>query len=185
MADKIKRYLPQIWLPDARMKRVIVHWTAGAHRANNLDLNHYHFIVEGDGRVVRGHHSVRDNQSPIDNNRYAAHTKNCNGGSIGVAVACMHGATERPFDAGAYPMTKVQWYVMAHVVAELCYRYHIQVQPECVLGHGEVQKILGIRQDNKWDPTVLPWNPTLSAREVGDTFRKMVRHNKLALMGLE
>ena len=36
-----------------------------------------------------------------------------------------------------------------------------------VLGHGEVQRNLGIKQRSKWDPMVLPWAPTRKPAAVG------------------
>ena len=36
------------WMPPARMQRIIVHWTAGAHKASDLDKAHYHILIQGD-----------------------------------------------------------------------------------------------------------------------------------------
>ncbi len=35
------------WMPAAEMDRIIVHWTAGAHRASELDRSHYHVLIQG------------------------------------------------------------------------------------------------------------------------------------------
>ena len=75
------------------MARVICHWTAGRHRANGLDRQHYHILIEGDGRLVRGVPTIDLNAEPVKPG-YAAHTRNCNGGSIGVALCGMVGARE-------------------------------------------------------------------------------------------
>ena len=40
------------------MKRIIVHWTAGAHFASDFDRSHYHLRIEGDGYLVRGKPSI-------------------------------------------------------------------------------------------------------------------------------
>ncbi len=162
------------WLPHCEMKRVICHWTGGAHRASSLDRLHYHLLIEHDGNVIRGERSIADNVSTAGG-VYAAHTKGCNAGSIGVAVCCMAGANERPFRAGSHPMTERQWTVLAEVVAELCGRYAIPVTPETVLGHGEVQLNLGIAQNGKWDPLILPWNQQLGSAEVGKFLRSLVQ----------
>jgi hypothetical protein len=45
---------------------------------------HYHFIIEGDGTVIKGDHDISDNVSTADDD-YAAHTRACNTGSIGVS----------------------------------------------------------------------------------------------------
>jgi hypothetical protein len=153
---------------------VIIHWTAGAHKASSLDRAHYHILIEDDGNLVRGTHSIRDN-ALIRNGVYAAHTKDLNTGSIGVSVCCMGGAKESPFRAGNCPMTQKQWDVMAQVVAELCDFYRIDVTERGVLGHGEVERVYRIPQDGKWDPMVLPWNASLSKTQVGKEFRELVR----------
>jgi len=155
------------------MARIVTHWTAGAYKVSELDKEHYHIIIAGDGTLVRGDHTIADNVSSGDGD-YAAHTRNCNTGSIGVSVACMANARESPFSAGPYPMTLLQWTTLARVCAQLCAAYHIPVSPKTVLGHGEVQKNLSIAQAGKWDPMKLPWDPTLSVTEVGDQFRSKV-----------
>ncbi|MER8949146.1 N-acetylmuramoyl-L-alanine amidase [Mesorhizobium sp. M0959] len=78
------------------MKRVICHWTAGSHSAGDTDRDAYHILVEGNGRLVRGRPSIALNSGRVKPG-YAAHTLNCNGGSIGVSLCCMAGAEQRPF----------------------------------------------------------------------------------------
>ena len=168
--------LDPAWLPNCSMRRVICHWTAGAHKASSLDKEHYHFLVEADGKVVRGRRSIADNVSTADG-VYAAHTKGANTGSIGIAVCAMAGASQSPFQAGSSPMLEPQWRRLADVAAELCRTYSIQVTPQTVLGHGEVQVLLGIAQEGKWDPMVLPWEPAMSISQVGTFFRTLVQSN--------
>lgn len=100
------------WMPSCSMKRIIVHWTAGQHRASETDRKHYHILVESDGGLVRGTHSIEDNV-PTTDQRYAAHTLGFNTGSIGVSACCMASAVERPFEAGNCPMTRKQWEMLA------------------------------------------------------------------------
>lgn len=171
--------IPPEWLPPCSMKRVICHWTAGGYRATSLDRAHYHLLIEGNGTLVRGSHSIADNVSTADG-VYAAHTARCNAGSIGVAVCCMGGAQASPFHPGTYPMTRAQWETMAKVVAQLCQFYRIPVTPQTVLGHGEVEVYLGIPQHGKWDPMVLPWAPEMSRTQVGHHLRALVQR---ALLG--
>lgn len=166
--------VPQDWMPNCSMKRIILHWTAGGYKASSLDRAHYHILIEDDGNLVKGTHSIKDNVSTADN-IYAAHTLGRNTGSIGVSVCCMLDAREKPFNSGSFPMTKRQWETMAQVTAELCQFYDIEVTPQTVLGHGEVQDLIGPDQRGKWDPVVLPWDLSLSKRQVGDQFRDMVR----------
>jgi len=153
------------------MDRVICHWTAGSHSAGSADKDHYHILIEGDGTLIRGVYSIKDNVDTGDG-RYAAHTKNCNTGSIGVSLCCMAGAIENPFDPGVHPMTEKQWATLAVVVAELCRFYDIVVTPQTVLSHAEVQGTLGIQQSGKWDYTRLPFDPGVQgATACGDRLR--------------
>jgi hypothetical protein len=171
--------IPASWMPAAKMQRVICHWTAGRHKATDLDRKHYHFIIEGDGNLVRGVPSVKLNETPAKVG-YAAHTLNCNSGSIGVSMACMYNAKESPFNPGPAPMTAVQWNAMVKAVAELCRFYQIPVTPKTVLSHAEVQANLGIKQRGKWDFTRLAFDSSvIGAKACGDKMRREV----MAAMG--
>lgn len=166
--------IPSSWMPAAKMDRVICHWTAGRHKASATDKKHYHVLIEGDGTVVKGDPSIKLNEAPAKDG-YAAHTRNCNSGSIGVSMCCMWNAKESPFDAGPAPMTKVQWTKMVQCVAELCVRYKIPVTPKTVLSHAEVQANLGIAQRGKWDFTRLAFDiSTAGAKACGDKLRRDV-----------
>lgn len=166
--------LPLDWLQPVKMSRVILHWSAGAHKCSELDKEHYHIIIEGNGNVVRGDHTISDNVTSGDGD-YAAHTRNCNTGSIGVSMACMAGAIESPFNAGKFPMTGTQWNRAMEVIAHLAAFYHIPVTDKTILSHAEVQKNLGIQQNGKWDVARLPFDPkTVGAKACGDKMRAKV-----------
>lgn len=159
------------------MKRVIIHWTAGTHNVSAVDKKHYHYIIGGDGAVVAGDLPVSANESTAT--AYAAHTRGLNTGSIGVAFAAMHGAKERPFSAGRYPITEGQVAAMARLVFDLCEKYGIPVTPETVLTHAEVEPTLGVSQSGKWDVTWLPnMDQAGNARAVGDLLRQKVRDQR-------
>ena len=154
------------------MNRVIVHWTAGTHRASGLDRSHYHVLIEGDGKLVRGIPAISLNDSRGAKPGYAAHTLNCNTGSIGVSLCCMAGAVESPFNAGSAPMTRVQWDALPPVLADLCRRYGIPVTRKTVLSHAEVQGTLKIAQRGKWDISRLAFDPSVvGSAACGDAFR--------------
>ena len=141
------------------MRRIIWHWTAGGHTANNTDKRHYHYIIEGDGTVVKGNHPPEANlvlRTPNDSSTYAAHTRGLNTESIGIAVAAMRGATERPFSTGPSPITEAQVAALVALTARLCKQYNIHVDIDTVLSHAEVQPTLKVAQRNKWDITWLP-----------------------------
>jgi hypothetical protein len=160
----MSRIIPDAWMPNARMQRIIVHWTAGQHQPSAYDRSHYHVLIDGNGRLVRGGAVIG---GPV------AHTLNCNTGSIGVSLACMGGAVEVPFSSGKWPMTPAQWDVLPIVLADLCDRYGIPVGPKTVLSHAEVQPNLGIMQRGKWDIARISFMPEVrGARACGDLFRK-------------
>jgi hypothetical protein len=156
------------------MKRIILHWTAGGHTATATDRKHYHVIIQGDGSKVAGDHPISANKSPMKPS-YAAHTRNCNTDSIGVAVAAMRGAVERPFSAGPSPINPKQYDALVTAVAYLCVEYGIEVKGDTVLTHAEVQPTLGIKQRGKWDITWLPGLPVAGDPVlVGDMIRRRV-----------
>lgn len=156
------------------MDRIIIHWTAGGHTPSNLDKEHYHFIIAGDGSVVAGKWPVSANVKPVKG-KYAAHTLNCNTGSVGVSVAAMAGAVERPFNAGKAPITSAQLSALARLCRDLAAKYKIPVTRETILSHAEVQPTLGIKQRGKWD---IAWLPGMKAPgdpvAVGDKIRAMI-----------
>lgn len=163
------------WMPAVLMKRIICHWTAGAHKANATDKKAYHILIEGDGTVIRGVASISGNAGSLKDG-YAAHTLNCNTDSIGVSMCAMAGAVEAPFKAGSYPITKLQWEAFVKVVAELAQFYKIPVTSKSILFHAEVQANLGIAQKNKWDVTRLIFDAaTVGAAAVGNKLREEVR----------
>lgn len=156
------------------MKRIILHWTAGSNTASSVDKEHYHFIVNGDGTVVRGDHKVEDNLSTADG-VYAAHTKGANTGAIGVAMAGMLGA-EGPGKLGKFPLTKKQWDACMALVKRLADQYKIPVTRSTILSHAEVQSTLGIKQNGKIDISFgVPGKPDLkTARACGDYMRSLL-----------
>ncbi len=137
------------------MKRIIIHWTGGTGTFGALDAEHYHFAIDWTGKVHQGKHKPEANLDCTDG-RYAAHTRRCNTGSIGIALCGMHEAVERPFDPGKNPINHKQVDALAELCADLCEGYGIPVTPQTVLTHAEVQPTLGIKQRGKWDITWLP-----------------------------
>lgn len=169
------RIVPADWMPNAKMSRIVVHWTAGAHRASADDRKHYHLLIEGDGDLVRGVPTIDLNGEPNAKKGYAEHTLHCNTGSIGISLCCMMGAMDVPFSRGAAPMTTAQWERLPLALADLCDRYAISVSPQTVLSHAEVQRTLGIRQRGKID---IMWTPGMikmgDAIAIGNGLRAQV-----------
>lgn len=167
------RIVPAAALPDASPERIILHWTGGGARATREERRHYHFLVEQDGTVVQGDYTIADQESTAGG-RYAKHTRMKNTRSVGLSLCGMFRATEAPFDPGPAPLTEGQVRVATRLAAQICARYAIPVTRTTVLGHGEVQDLLGVAQTGKWDPMVLPWRTDLAKRETGDMLRAMV-----------
>lgn len=161
------------------IKRIHMHWTAGADGVNQLEEDAYNFIVGRTGNVVEGTHPP-ESQTPENikkgSRHYAAHTLNANSYAIGVAMDAMAGANEVPFRAGTAPITTVQVEAFCKFVATLCKKYGVVVSRSTVLTHAEVQRTLGIAQKQKWDITWLPGmaKPGDSI-EVGDVLRAKIK----------
>lgn len=169
----LKQVVPVEWMPAAPMKRIVGHWTAGWYAPSSLDKEHYHFVIDGDLNVHKGSHSIRANIPPLrDQDTYAAHTKGVNSYAIGVSICCMAGAQESPYKPGNAPMTKGQWDTFLDLLAQLAARYGIPVTDKTILSHAEVQANLGVKQNGKWDFTVLDFDRSVKgAKAIGDLMR--------------
>lgn len=168
--------VPISWMPKAKMSRIHVHWTAGAHSANSKDKKSYHLLIERGGNLVRGDTPIDANQEG-SRKKPASHTLRANTGAIGVSLCCMGGkeVKENPFVAGPFPMTRTQWDKMVDVVAGLSKRYGIPVTSKNILTHAEVEPNLGIKQRGKWDITRVAFDPTVvGSKPVGDRLRREV-----------
>jgi N-acetyl-anhydromuramyl-L-alanine amidase AmpD len=156
------------------LSRIVMHWSAGTHTVSGLDREHYHFIIDGTGAVHAGKHKPEANISTKDG-VYAAHTLGCNTGSIGVALAAMAGAVERPFNPGRYPITPAQVSALVRLCRDLAKQYKIPVTRQTVLSHAEVQPTLKIAQRGKWD---ISWLPGMTRPDdpvkVGDHLRGLI-----------
>ena len=156
------------------LTRIHLHWTAGGYRPSALDLSHYHFVIDGDGREHAGNLPPQANVSTTDG-AYVAHTLGANTGAIGIAVCAMAGAQERPLMWGTAPLLQVQVDALCRLAARLAVQYRIPCRRDTILTHAEVQPTLGVRQRGKWDITVLPGMDTVGdAIDVGDVLRERI-----------
>jgi N-acetyl-anhydromuramyl-L-alanine amidase AmpD len=157
------------------MKRIILHWTAGTHKPSEVDKEHYHFIIDGEGRLVKGDYVPEDNIS-VSDGIYAAHTRGANGGAIGIAMAGMMDA-EGPGKLGKYPLKQKQWDATMWFVKKIAKQYGIPVTPTTILTHAEVEQTLGIKQKGKIDISFgVPGKPELkTAKTVGNYIRERVK----------
>lgn len=144
--------------------------------ASPMDKAHYHFLIQQDLTIIDGALPPEANAGITPGKPYAAHTLNCNSGSIGVALCGMAGALEAPFNPGVYPIKWEQVEKLASFLADLRKRYGIMIDRKTILSHAEVQPTLGIKQRGKWDIAWLPdMNKPGDPVAVGDRIRAMVR----------
>ena len=146
-------------LPLSEAKQIVCHWTAGSYTPSSIDRHYYHFLIDGDGVVH--------------------HVRNWNAKTIGLAVCCMAGAKEHPFDPGKYPIKRLQWDTLAELAAVLCKHYGIPITEQTVLMHSEVEENIGIER-GKWDINVWPEDNSgrfllFAPQDAGATFRTDVR----------
>lgn len=161
------------------MKRIIIHWTAALYNPNQTDYEHYHYLVTGEGLVVKGKYKPEDNEN-VNDNIYAQHTGGGNTGSIGVAMCGMYVPKNIPVTQTKYPLTKIQVERCFKLCAELCKKYNIAITPDTVMTHYE----FGLKHPNtssagKIDIIYLPCYPNVKANEIGDFIRNKIKWYKL------
>lgn len=154
------------------MNKIIIHWSAGAYTPNATDLEHYHFLIDGEGKKHNGKFKPEDNENCNDG-KYAAHTGGGNTGAIGVSMCAMAGFNSAA-SCGNYPITPVQLEACFKLCAELCKKYNIPV--ENVWTHYE----FGINHPDttshgKIDIIYLPPYPLVKRNEVGGFIRSKIR----------
>lgn len=154
------------------MNKIIIHWTAGTYQPNTTDLEHYHFLIDGEGKNHNGKFKPEDNENCNDG-KYAAHTGGGNTGAIGVSMCAMAGFNSAA-SCGNYPITPVQLEACFKLCAELCKKYNIPV--ENVWTHYE----FGINHPDttshgKIDIIYLPPYPLVKRNEVGGFIRSKIR----------
>ena len=156
------------------MKRIIIHWTAGGSFPNNVDKNHYHYLIDGSGNIHKGVYAPEDNENCNDG-RYAQHTGGGNTGAIGVALCGMFGF-QGVNSIGKYPITRLQCERMFKLVAELAKKYKIVVSSDTVMTHYEFGlKNPKTSSKGKIDIVYLPPFPDVSKDKIGDFIRNKIR----------
>lgn len=158
------------------IKALIMHWTAGADGVNDVEKDSYNEIVTNDGAWMEGDFPFEAQIPPLRPAKYAAHTLNANSNRGGIAIDAMVGAQERPLRWGSNPMTEAGVAALVNRMAVNCIRFGIPVSRTTTLTHAEVERNLGIKQNDKWDIMVLPGmdradDPVL----VGDELRRRIR----------
>ena len=154
------------------MNKIIIHWTAGTYQPNTTDLEHYHFLIDGEGKKHNGKYKPEDNENCNDG-KYAAHTGGGNTGAIGVSMCAMAGFNSAA-SCGNYPITPVQLEACFKLCAELCKKYNIPV--ENVWTHYEFEiNPPDTTSHGKIDIIYLPPYPLVKRNEVGGFIRSKIR----------
>ncbi|MCD7779988.1 MAG: peptidoglycan recognition protein family protein [Candidatus Gastranaerophilales bacterium] len=139
-------------------KRIVYHWTAGNYSPCMTDLEHYHFIIDKEGKVYKGVYKPEDNLNCKDG-KYAAHTGGGNTGAIGIAVACRK--------SPALPPTKEQIEKMCKLGAKLSIKYNIPL--ENIITHAEFSP------NRKIDINSIPYLNLTGIKPCGDYLRKLTK----------
>lgn len=162
------------------MKRIIIHWTAGRLQPNATDYQHYHYLINGDGIVIKGKFPVSANEKcktdARNNALYAAHCGGGNTGSIGVAMCGMYTPKNTDFRNSPDALTKKQCESCFSLIAELCKAYNIPIEKNTVLTHYE----FGLSHPKtssagKIDIVYLPPYPEIKSSEIGDFIRNKAK----------
>ena len=108
-----------------KMKKVIIHWTAGTNQPCSTDYQHYHYTVNSDGVIVAGKYKPEDNKNCTDG-KYAQHCGGGNTGSIGISMCGMYVPKNTDIKDTKFPLTKIQCEAAFKLIAELCKKYNIK-----------------------------------------------------------
>lgn len=159
------------------LRRIIIHWTAGTYIPNSCDLKHYHFLVNDVGEILKGTYTPKDNICCNDG-VYAAHTKQGNTGSIGIAMCGMYNFKNSK-NTGNYPLTKEQCESCFKKCAELCKEYNIKL--DNIFTHYEFNKIKNIKT-GKIDIIHLPPYPEVGKDQILDFIKSKISWYKTILL---
>ena len=156
------------------LTKITMHWAVTGYGVTDLSRRHYHSVTDGGGAQIMGYLPPEANADT--GTAYVAHARRFNTGNIGMAMAAMAGAKERPFTAGIAPITTYQLAAFVKHVAAMALKYGIPVSRETIFTHAEIEGQFGVAQNGKWDITWLPgMDAPMSAVVVGDILREMIR----------
>ena len=148
------------------LSKITIHWTAGMYKPNDCEKSHYHFLIDGDGKVINGRYKPEDNINCQDG-KYAPHTGGGNTGNIGVAMCGM-------LD-NRYPLTPPQVDASCKLVAELSKKYNIPINSKNVLTHAEFgNQFPSSTSYGKIDINAIPCKCWYGVSKVGTELRKKI-----------
>lgn len=156
------------------LNKITIHWTAGTNKCNSTDLEHYHYLIDGEGNVISGKHKPEDNINCNDGN-YAQHCGGGNTGNIGVALCGMAGYNGMQTST-KYHFTQKQCEAMFKQVAVISKKYNIPIDKDHIFTHYE----FGLRNMKtssygKIDITFMLPYPKENCKTIGDFIRNKVR----------
>jgi len=138
-----------------KITKIILHWTAGGYSPNATDLEHYHYLIDKDGKVHNGKYKPEDNLNCYDG-KYAAHCGGGNTGTIGIALCGMAGYRNSSKPGYCF-ITRKQCEAMFKLSAELLRRYSLPLDTTSLKTHAEFGRENPKTTSNgKIDITALP-----------------------------
>ena len=155
------------------MNKIIIHWTGGAWFPNATDKEHYHFLIDKNGKVINGKFKVEDNENCNDG-KYAVHCGGGNTGAIGVSMCGMYVPKGVNIKDTKFPLTKKQCEACFKLVAQLCKKHLINLNN--VLTHYEFgQAHPKTSSAGKIDIIYLPPYPEIKQNQIGSFIRNKVK----------
>ncbi len=157
------------------MNRIILHWTAGTNQPCSTDYEHYHYLINKDGVIIKGKFAPEDNLNCNDG-KYAQHCGGGNTGSIGISMCGMYVPKNTDIKDTKFTLTKIQCEAAFKLIAELCKKYNIKITPQTVLTHYEFgQAHPKTSSYGKIDIIYLHAYPDITKNEMGNFIRSKVR----------
>lgn len=163
------------------MNKIILHWTAGTNQPCSTDYEHYHYLINKDGVILKGKFAPEDNLNCNDG-KYAQHCGGGNTGAIGVSMCGMYVPKGVNIKQTKFPLTRIQCETTFKLVAELCKKYNIKITPQTVLTHYEFgQAHPKTSSYGKIDIVYLHPFPEIDKKNMGDFIRNKIEwyFNKL------
>lgn len=154
------------------MQRTIInHWTAGLAKPNATDFEHYHYLIDQDGNIYKGDHTIEDNDNTADGD-YAAH---CGGGNTkryGISLCGMMDFKSNK-SPGKYKLTEIQLETLYMLNAKILFKEGFkEVNSNNLMTHMEFgNKNPKTSSYGKIDICYLPTNPSVTSEKVGDFIR--------------
>lgn len=164
----------------AKLTKIVYHWSGGVYYPTKTDLEHYHFLIDKDGKIYNGKYKPEDNEDCTDG-KYAQHTGGGNTGAIGISFCGMYNYIDRN-RTGNYLLTAKQIEAGFKLGAELCKKYNIPITSNNVFTHYEFGQLNPKTSSHgKIDITYLPTYSWVGKNDVGAFIRSKVNwyYNKL------